>query len=411
MNLKAHLSKLQDLLSPYQNIWGQEIIHHFESGLGDYPQEWLNNIAQLSHYDLWQLDCNHLPEHLGSPLKELFINLESASLQPQLAQAVVDHFDPKLFFKVKGKKYHEVCSVLNLLCDSSTPNLKKLIDIGAGQGHLTRICSEKLGLKSHAIEQNSEFIQLGLERLKNSPLQNPHASLSFHQQVFGDSKSLSPLVEEKGLNTALLGLHTCGPLAIDQMKASLDYPRLLNINIPCCYQKIRDLKLCNLSGHVHLPWTPYALTLASRAHGSISYSDFCHKERVKYYRYALHWFLLEFYKRADFQSVGDSPGRDYRASFSTYLDLKLKYLKLDRKRINHLDPQSWYLSSPVQTKLRQLFLANLIRWRFGQALEQVLLLDRALWMQEQGFNVRIERIFDPTISPRAHSITLLPRVD
>jgi hypothetical protein len=409
MDLKAHLSQLEDLLIPHQKIWGQEIIHHFPNGLNDYPTAWLAEAQNLSHFDLWQLDCNEIPVNLGPQLQQMLLPLQNASQREIFQSADAHHFDPKLFFKVKEKKYHEVCTILNLLSKLQKHHHRRLVDIGSGQGHLTRICAEKLNLETHAIESNSEFIHLGRARLKKSPLKSPKASLKFHQQVFGDPNELATIITDQGEETILLGLHTCGPLAIDQLRASQQYPKLTNINIPCCYQRITDLSQCNLSGYVRLAWSSYALTLAARAHGQMSYSDFCHKERVKYYRYALHWFLLEFYQRSDFQSVGDSPQREYRAPFSHYVKNKLQYLNLAPTHEDQVDADKWYLSSPVQHMLQRLFIANIIRWRFGQALEQVLLLDRALWMQDKGLKVKIEKLFDSNISPRSHAITVLPR--
>jgi hypothetical protein len=406
MDLKAHLAQLEQLLVPYQKIWGQEIIHHFKAGLKDYPQAWLHDALSLSHYELWQLDCNTFTELSDSSLKEFFQTLSCASVQPSPKENSKNYFDSKLFFRVKGKKLHEVSALLGLLEERRNEEHKSLIDIGAGQGHLTRICAEKLSLNCHAIEQNSDFIALGLKRLKYSPLINPKSSLKFHHQTFGEARALDLIIDKDGETTILLGLHTCGALAIDQLKVSERFNKLTNINIPCCYQKLTDLKLCNLSGHVQLPWSSYALTLAARAHGHISYADFCHKERVKYYRYALHWFLQEFYLRDDFQSVGDSAKRDYRGSFSSYLKSKIEFLKLDPKPLQKVDPHKWYLSAHVQQTLRELFVANIIRWRFGQALEQILLIDRALWMEDKGFNVKIEKIFDSNQSPRAHAISV-----
>jgi hypothetical protein len=47
-----------------------------------------------------------------------------------------------------------------------------------------------------------------------------------------------------------------------------------------------------------------------------------------------------------------------------------------------------------------MWLCNIIRWQLGRALEVYLLLDRCLYLEEQGFRVQIEQYFQETLSPR-----------
>ena len=47
-----------------------------------------------------------------------------------------------------------------------------------------------------------------------------------------------------------------------------------------------------------------------------------------------------------------------------------------------------------------MFLANIIRWQFGKAVEHALLTDRCLYLEENGFDVEMAEYFDSDLSPR-----------
>jgi hypothetical protein len=50
--------------------------------------------------------------------------------------------------------------------------------------------------------------------------------------------------------------------------------------------------------------------------------------------------------------------------------------------------------------MREFFVINVVRNVFARPLEVILLLDRVLWMEEQGHAVELLAFFDHSISPR-----------
>jgi hypothetical protein len=54
----------------------------------------------------------------------------------------------------------------------------------------------------------------------------------------------------------------------------------------------------------------------------------------------------------------------------------------------------------VRSETRRILLCHLLRDRFARALEVVLLLDRAILLEEMGFRVELLQVFDPRLSPR-----------
>lgn len=396
-DFNAHLKRLQDLLMPYEEIWSQELIKTPRRPLAPYPSEWLEDLANLSHHQLWQLDSHKAMAPLKSSLSSFLRELHQACRLPKLiSQSRPCKINHKSLWGIKAKKVHELQQIDSLFKEYKIET-DHLIDIGSGQGHLARVLSEGQNLKKiTCLEANSHFITLGRKNLRKSHSASP---ITFQECFFNDPQLLDPLLE--GVHSPLLmGLHTCGGLAVKVLASLGRHKNLRVLSLGCCYHKLKNESEWNLSGQLTLALTPYALTLASRGHGAMSYHDFCFKEKVKLYRYGLHFGLKELNKAHEFIPVGDSPQRHYLGSFEAYLCHQRQrhpdLLSVDGiKAMNH-----WFLLPKTQDYLRASFMANIIRWQMGRALEQCLLADRVLWLKDQGRELVWGELFDQDISPR-----------
>ena len=127
--------------------------------------------------------------------------------------------------------------------------------------------------------------------------------------------------------------------------------------------------------------------------------EFQTKERVKYYRYCLHLFMVEKLGVEIFVTAGNAPLRAYWGEFSVYANSKLVELEIQCPYTNE-ELDEFYHSKPVQKRLRTMFLANIIRWQLGRVIEHYILTDRCLYLEENGFKAKMYEVFDPKISPR-----------
>jgi hypothetical protein len=187
------------------------------------------------------------------------------------------------------------------------------------------------------------------------------------------------------------------------MKNSIDHHTLGLLNFGCCYHRLnpdQDFPLSSFYKDNHFfKLNLFGLSLATRSHAEISFLDYQTKERVKYYRYALHLFLMKHFNNKYFTDVGECQIRIYWEPFSHYIKNKLDELKLSHS-FGDDDFNLFYEDPIIQKELRVMWLCNIIRWQLGRALEVYLLLDRAEYLKEQGFEVKIEQYFNEVISPR-----------
>jgi hypothetical protein len=97
--------------------------------------------------------------------------------------------------------------------------------------------------------------------------------------------------------------------------------------------------------------------------------------------------------------VGDSSISTYWMPFHFYIKEKLQQLKIEH---NYSDDyfNNFFLSTEVQGQLRKMFICNIIRWQMGRVLEVYLLLDRCIYLEENGHEVKLEQYFEESLSPR-----------
>jgi hypothetical protein len=123
------------------------------------------------------------------------------------------------------------------------------------------------------------------------------------------------------------------------------------------------------------------------------------QERVNTYRLALHLFLQEEGLAHGFMAVGDAPRAAYDHGFVAYVENRFRHLQLDFSR--HEQRAALFVERPdIKRSMREFFVINVVRNAFSRPLEVLLLLDRALWMAEQGHEVELRQFFDHSISPR-----------
>lgn len=403
MEMKSQALLLQTFLGRYTSMYNHEIMNEYPESLESYPPEWISLLDTLTEVELYSIDCKKSIDQIkgsgfGSFMEEAK-SLCSLSFIPDLPQIPLEDW---AFNGIKKKKRHEIEKIIPVLKKlKKTHPFNYVVDIGGGVGHLSRILAHYHFIPSVSVDRNSEFQKIGLKRLQK------YRKIEGAQEV--DFLTLSLGNEDDKLKTLFkpeafsLGLHTCGPLANILIKKTIDYKTSGLLSFGCCYHHLNPTTDFPLSAFYKendfLNLNLFALSLATRSHSEMSFHDYQTRERVKYYRYGLHLFLMDHFNKNYFTEVGECPIKIYWGPFSTYVKSKLTELKLDYElRDEEID--LFFQSPKIQKKLRVMWLANIIRWQLGRCLEVYLLLDRALYLKEHGYDVTIEQFFDEALSPR-----------
>jgi len=406
MEFKSHAKALNQFLKNYQEIMSEEIIDHFPQSLNLYDSNIYQDLLKLNDQELFEIDGKiKLPP---KELSSLYLHYLQIDQLCQLNKN--DNIPPKkledwAFRDVKHKKKHEIDSIApRLKYFHEQKKFERIIDIGGGVGHLSRILAYYYSIESKCLDRDENFIKIGEERLKKFKVPIYAAPISFSKIEFGnpnDEAILSELIHNNHFFS--VGLHTCGELSLKVINTTISNQGVGLLSFGCCYHKFQSNQYFPLSNYYKenfdLSMNLYAMTLATRAHRDHNFQNFINKKNVKYYRTALHLLLVKFFNLNHVHEVGEVHVREYSKSFSDYAISRLEHLKIQHS-LSKETIEEFYLDLDNQKLLQEIFLKSLMRWSIGRPLEIYLLLDRAIYLEENNYEVKIEEYFDEALSPR-----------
>jgi hypothetical protein len=394
MNCRDRLEALTGLLRPWSGLWSRSILQNWPESGAAYPESWLAYAESLDEAGERMLDDGVLPGAPPASLHSLLLALQELTALPW--HQGVQRLTAADAQGLSTKKAHELERVLALLGQRAQA-VRQAVDIGGGMGHLARLCVRTFGWTFHSIDRDAALQEKGRDWLRRARM-SPRDKLCFiHASVEeGPQLDLDPLFS--GQDSASIGLHTCGPLALTQIRKSQKAGFFLNFG--CCYDKMDPARDCPVSrfGRAHpLPFTRHALALTARGRHQKTGAGFALMKRVYGQRFALDLLLRRKFPALGFVRAGDAPKALYAGSFAAYARDRLERLRIDT---GLTDAGLNAFEESVRAETRRIFLCHLLRDRFARALEVVILLDRALLLEELGFQAELLQVFEPSLSPR-----------
>lgn len=470
--VKKQLSSCLQLLEHYEWLINSFVLDFFiDSHWKHLPSSWKDVLTNITPHDLadwldhketpkykepWPLSLLALKQtikHLSldrAPVKNL-TNVESFLKMPETPQSW--EFEPELLSEsggqhailkhvfrkhVKPKKQYEMCRLAKLTSSvSKSMSIDKVLDIGSGVGHLSRyLCynnklqvacvdgDDKLTNSAKKFDEQLEFTVDKMLKRGDTSLQLPRAPVhvtshiapdmnldKFHQ-ILTDKFSISNPEE---LKYGILGLHTCGDLGPVLIKMFTQDPGSVMLNsIGCCYMKIQE----------HFPMSSFVedqdwhkLTYTSNelaCHALEMYTDRLRKEqedklKVHCYRAMLEKLLLgrnESFRHTILKTVA-------RAHEMTFVDY---VTKATTNLVNSGNLEAFSIEELTDPKID----AQLEQWwevvtfytlRLAMApiIETVILLDRCIFLYENGIDNMMIPLFDPIMSPRNQVIVAVKK--
>ncbi|NXY65364.1 RRNAD protein, partial [Callaeas wilsoni] len=451
------------LLMLYRPLLDAFIIDFFTEGLwAQLPPAWQPALASATPTQLAGLLGDHGGPGAAWPLSLLAFaaaaralafprGCPEGSLRPPCQSS---HLHPLLRRHVKPKKQHEIQRLGQLLQRlSQATGCERVVDIGAGQGHLSRFLAFGLGLSVTAVESDGRLVglaerfdqellrELGKARAlghkrpprgcRTPPLRplTPRAP----QHAAGRLDPAAPWGEfllppnppgpgpaarnplggpggsEDGGRVLVTGLHACGdlsPALLCHFARSSAVAAMALVG--CCYMKLSTAPQppsC-LTGY------PLSASVAALPGHQLSYrarEAACHALeeyerrlrrgsthlRAHCYRAVLESLICT--ADPDKRHLGVQPGRKAHAlSFLQYARLGLPLAGLDPAGVP-LD--SGAVGAMLEQQHKVVAFCTLGQL-LAPAVETLILLDRLLYLREQGFHCALVPLFNPRFSPR-----------
>ncbi|XP_008851620.1 protein RRNAD1 isoform X2 [Nannospalax galili] len=290
-----------------------------------------------------------------------------------------------------------------------------------GEGHLSRFMSLGLGLVVKSLEGDQTLVERAqrldqellqaLDKMEKrhpkvvqrGPRHSPHHVVQWVSPTALCEELLLPLEDpgQSGTRLLLTGLHACGDLSVALLRHFCCCPEVVALaSVGCCYMKLNDPGSYPLSQWVAgLPSheLPYRLREGA-CHALEEYAERLQKAgpglQTHCFRAALETVIRNACPELRRPGVQGIPRVN---------ELKIEeYVQQGLQRVG-LDPQLPLNLAALRAQQAQ---ENRVVAFFSLALllaplvETLILLDRLLYLQEQGFYAELLPIFSPELSPR-----------
>jgi hypothetical protein len=408
MNFQQRFLEIQDFMKPYQKIWQNEIMLKYPDFLDGYSREWVEELRAFQDKEtVIRLEKKEVFDYIKNPeLIELYRRIVELEKLPQIPELPPLKEERNIWLYIIPKKQHEIkrlAPYLNQLYHER--KIKNVVDIGGGIGLLAQILNNQYQMNITTIDMNAEFQKTGDERNKFNA-KNPANRVQYKNMKVEEGGDFAELLDSGAMP---IGLHTCGKLAIDQIRIGSANKVPAMVNFGCCYHTLEKdpahQRLSRFAQENEAFWmTKFALTLSCRAHRKMDEKDYDLKMKVKFFRYSFHILLNDHYGEKELISLGNSSPKLYDESFGIYALEQFKRIHIEPKHnVNELN--DFFANPKLKVTIEQMLAAGLIRNAMGRILEIYLLLDRAIYLEEQGYTVKVEEFFIEELSPRNIGIT------
>lgn len=386
MQKEERFNSIRKFLKKYEFFHQKEMMEHYPHGFSEF-ETWVDELLNLSHQELLELCFNLTPHKIKSESFLSFLAEAKSLMNLPFDYAVKTKLAPQLKRKLSKKKEYEIARICDFLEDK---DFTTLIDVGGGIGHLAMSVANLHPINVFCFDQDQALQKTGEEKISRW-MPELHENFKFIHKCFDEKTSL----ESIHTNGALLtGLHACGPLSSYLVKLSAHHQVSQFVNFGCCYHKLdREYNLSSLAQEAPLWFSKHALTIAAKSNVPETLEDLADKYRVKRYRYALHFLTTDLLK-LPFHKIGNTKNIHYENGFSFYVKTFLPNAPQEE------EIESYFKQDHTQKMIEKTIRAGLLRSILGRLIEIYIVLDRALYLKEQGAETEVFQAFAPEISPK-----------
>lgn len=386
--LLQRFNALDAFLCAHQALWKPRPFTHRQLPWeGQYPglASWLRGRtleqAEAAHNQPTALQ--HAPE----PYPELAAEAERLAAVADLPRQVTADLPARFSVDVPGRKWQQILAFSASLRFDQAP--RHWLDWCAGKGHLGRVLAHS-GQPLTCLEHDPALVTSGAALSQRLGIAARHVE----QDVLAGGAAEQLLAEHSPV-----ALHACGDLHVRLLQlASAAGSKQLAI-APCCYNRTaassyRGLSTAAQASPLDLSLDDLALPMSETVTAGNRVRQ--QRDQSMAWRLAFDQLQRELRGLNDYLPTPSLPASWLQKSLAEYCrDLAaLKGLPIPGARNwQHLEAAGWQRLAEVRN-------LELLRGLFRRPLELWLVLDRGLYLQEQGYDVRLGQFCSPSLTPR-----------
>jgi hypothetical protein len=397
--LRSHFLTITQTLKQYRELWSPAPFKVVQlPWFEQYPQlkAKLDSISQ-ANLEFWQKDISGFAEFIADDFSDAEALVALAKIQQNSASTQRNKSEKKQtdsrFFKagIKQRKWQQIQDFSAAMPWNHLP----LIEWCSGKGYLAQYYSLQHHKPVECIEFNQALCDSGKKHAEKFKLD----AIFFHADVLRDDTS-----QYFQSDKIAVGLHACGQLHINLIKQCVKQQIPFLAVAPCCYHLTDNQQHIVLSQTAQRSDLTFSrdemrLALEQPITGTARELEQTHNLNIK--RLAFDEYLK--FKTGD-NSYTEMPplskawASQSLASCAEHL-AQLKNIALDA----NIDWQYWQQKGESRYFYSQRY--SLLRYLFRRLIELWLVMDRALYLEEQGFTVNIAEFCLTQTSPRNLIIT------
>lgn len=359
---------------------------------------WDTYLLRLSDVELQRCEtfglaqvAESLPD-LPSGLAALATRVRTASALPMLATVAVGQTDEDMR-GVSRRKQEQLSALLGSLGTLVTA-ARRIVDVGAGSGHFTRLSAQHFSREAIGLERNPERVARANARAERS------ASSEFSAQ-FAVVDALRDGLELRADDLAI-GLHACGELGDTLVQAVADRGSDL-VLVSCCLQKISAQERSALSRRA-AGWllSKDILGLSNLTSQAIGVeASIEHNLAGRRARYGLRQLLRG--RGLDIAPNAEMAGINRRRAQSGLAEIAAR--ALEQRGLSPATPaEIARYDAEAGLHYHAIRRLSLPRNMLARLVELSVVLDRAALLEESGHFVRVATLFDRRVTPRNISL-------
>ena len=388
MTCSRRLSRVLGVALPVRDILEQRVD---EAAVPDWcaKRGWAPFLLALDEATVRSCEARGLAELLptlpGAPpdLLELARELSAAIELPRLLGATP--LTTEALRSVRFRKRAQLSGLLSAVANMAE-GASRIVDVGAGSGHFTRLSAELFQREALGLERNPERVKSAQKRASESAVTASFVTVDARDTLQFTAHDLA------------VGLHACGELGDRLVEAAARAKCDLAL-VSCCLQKISTATrrpLSNVAGAPELRREHLGLTnLTAQPQGVEASIDVTIGARQT--RYALAQLLRA--RGVVLEGGAEMSGINRRRAnqgLATVAELALAQRGLAPASAAELAHHQT-VAAEHYAVIRRL---SLPRSMLARLIEVLVSLDRAVHLEERGLDVQVAILFERAVSPR-----------
>lgn len=385
--LRERFQALDDFLVSHQSLWRPK---PFTCPVLPWEAEHVELAAWLRRRSLAQADAEHnQPAELPAPAPFPALARRAAELSAlgQLPRRELGPLPERLSVDVPGRKWQQISAFAERLQFQRPP--AHWLDWCSGKGHLGRLLAQG-GQHLTCLEYDPQLVEAGQRLSERLQLAASH----LQQDVLANDAGTRLTAEHSPV-----ALHACGDLHVRLLRLASAAGCAQLAVVPCCYNRIaaehyQALSAPAQASTLQLSLDDLRLPLAE----TVTAGQRMRRQRDLSMARRLAFDLLQRQQRGvdDYLPTPSLPTSWLDKDFASYCrDLA------DLRGVTVSGPVDWpALEDAGWQRLAQVRNLELVRGLFRRPLELWLLLDRALFLEEQGYRVRLGTFCAHELTPR-----------